>query len=424
MRLYKPKYHGKHGEVCTVSKWCVEFYDHNRRLRRISAFADRKASEELGRNIDRLVACRISGVELDPALSRWVENLPEHYRNKLAAMSLLDARHAAVSKPLEAHLKDYRASLDSSGRVGDYVSTTVSRVRTIIKACRFNCWSDISPDKVHRFLAELRDNGKGASIETSNQYLRALKQFANWMVRNGRGAQSPVAYIKCLNSDLDRRRTRKALTPDECRRLIQATVRGPIRFSMSGPERALLYRVALETGLRASELRSLTKSSFDFDHNPPVVTVRAVDSKHKREDVLPLRPGLASELRIHLAMKQPMNRVFNAPLSPKSCWRTCSMLKADLEAAGIPYMDASGRATDFHSLRHTFITNLAISGVHPKIAQTLARHSSIELTMNRYTHVAIGSLVSALSQLPDITDGKQILAQPVALTGTNGASDL
>jgi len=34
------------------------------------------------------------------------------------------------------------------------------------------------------------------------------------------------------------------------------------------------------------------------------------------------------------------------------------MLRKDLQAAGIPYRDASDRVADFHTLRHTFITRL------------------------------------------------------------------
>ena len=45
----------------------------------------------------------------------------------------------------------------------------------------------------------------------------------------------------------------------------------------------------------------------------------------------------------------------------------------------LSYRDDSGRFADFHALRHTFITNLATGGVHPKTAQTLARHSAITL---------------------------------------------
>jgi len=78
------------------------------------------------------------------------------------------------------------------------------------------------------------------------------------------------------------------------------------------------------------------------------------------------------------------------------------MVKPDLQRVGIPYQDASGRYADFHSLRVTFITNLAKAGVHPRVAQGLARHSTMELTMQVYTHVALDSKQSAIRGLPDL----------------------
>ena len=76
-----------------------------------------------------------------------------------------------------------------------------------------------------------------------------------------------------------------------------------------------------------------------------------------------------------------------------------------------------GRA-DFHSLRHTFITNLVSSGVHPKLAKELARHSTITLTMDRYSHVGLVDMNAALSSLPGIPSR---LAEPneLAATGTD-----
>jgi len=59
-----------------------------------------------------------------------------------------------------------------------------------------------------------------------------------------------------------------------------------------------------------------------------------------------------------------------------------AMLRKDLQAAGIPYRDASDRVADFHTLRHTFITRLARSGVVPAVAKSLARHSGPTLTMD------------------------------------------
>jgi integrase len=63
----------------------------------------------------------------------------------------------------------------------------------------------------------------------------------------------------------------------------------------------------------------------------------------------------------------------------------------------------------FYSMRHTFISNLARSGVSPKIAQSLARHSTIGLTMNTYTHIGLYDERAALDSLPElpVLDGKE-----------------
>ena len=88
-------------------------------------------------------------------------------------------------------------------------------------------------------------------------------------------------------------------------------------------------------------------------------------------------------------------------------------MKADLETASakgketdlpeILYEDAAGQVADFHALRHSYITLLAQSGVHPKTAQDLARHSDINLTLSRYTHTVLTDRSEALSGLPDLS---------------------
>lgn len=46
---------------------------------------------------------------------------------------------------------------------------------------------------------------------------------------------------------------------------------------------------------------------------------------------------------------------------------------------------------------------LAASGVHPKLARDLMRHSDINLTMSRYTHTLRGQQVQAIESLPDFS---------------------
>lgn len=82
--------------------------------------------------------------------------------------------------------------------------------------------------------------------------------------------------------------------------------------------------------------------------------------------------------------------------------RTADMMKADLKQAEIPYIDQHGRYADFHSLRHTFVSNLGKAGVSPKITQSLARHSDINLTMNVYSHLELEEQAEAIKHLPPL----------------------
>jgi integrase len=147
----------------------------------------------------------------------------------------------------------------------------------------------------------------------------------------------------------------------------------------------------------------------------PEDCVQAAYSKRRREDTLPLRPELAEALREHLAPGLPDATAFDMPLPN----RVAMMLRADLADAGIPYRDEMGRVCDFHGLRHTTGSLLATAGVHPKAAQGLMRHSTIALTMDRYTHLLRGSDRDAAAALPDLAPA----ARPHALraTGTDDA---
>jgi hypothetical protein len=59
------------------------------------------------------------------------------------------------------------------------------------------------------------------------------------------------------------------------------------------------------------------------------------------------------------------------------------------QSSFICFVDSQGRNADLHALRENFITNLSKSGVSPKMAQSLARHSDINLTMNVYTEAVL-----------------------------------
>ena len=68
-------------------------------------------------------------------------------------------------------------------------------------------------------------------------------------------------------------------------------------------------------------------------------------------------------------------------------------------------------------------TKAKFSGVHPKVAQSLMRHSDINLTMSRYTHVLRGQESKAVEALPDLSLPSAGRQKQIA-TGTDGENVL
>jgi len=421
-RVFQSTFKNRKGETQKTAKWYVEFNDHLGTTRRFPAYTDKDASEELLDNLEKLVPWRRATGQTNPALLEWVKGLDERIIEYLLGIGLLPSSDVALIRPrkLTEHLDDFAKHLEDKGDCPKHISQVMGRARRLLlQDCRFKLLADINANKVHGQLKAMQQDTteqRGISAQTRNFYLQAVKQFCRWCVEEDppRAVSNPLATLKHLNVETDRRHDRRALTLDELLRLLAAANNGPVRCGMSGPDRALLYRLAVETGLRAGELRSLTRASFRFDGKTASVTVEAKHSKRRREDTLPLRPALAAELRSFLATKMPGVEVFKMPLHGHSV----AMFRGDLQDAGIVYCDDAGHFADFHALRHTFISNLARAGVHPKVAQTLARHSSIELTMQRYTHTVLEDQSQALAGLPDLSAAS---SQPMQATGTDDA---
>jgi hypothetical protein len=113
---------------------------------------------------------------------------------------------------------------------------------------------------------------------------------------------------------------------------------------------------------------------------------------------------LAEDLRAWIAEKPEAEAGPEAPLFkvPTGLLR---ILNRDLKAAGIPKKESRGRTIDIHALRHTFGTMLSAAGVRPRTAQEAMRHSTLDLTMNVYTHPALLDVAGAVESLPSFTIG-------------------
>jgi integrase len=168
--------------------------------------------------------------------------------------------------------------------------------------------------------------------------------------------------------------------------------------------------------------------SFNLKRSNPTVTVEAAYSKHRRDDIQLLHPDIVERFLKWLEIRKPESESeILFPISNKTCEvdrRTSEMMMFDLnfarnlwltEAKGdaerqtrsasdfLRYQDSQGKFADFHALRHTFITNLSRANVSPKVAQTLARHSDIRLTMQIYTHIDSDEQAAAINSLPGLS---------------------
>lgn len=415
MRVFKTTYKDRSGQTKEAAKWYVEFRDHNEIKRRLPAFTSREQSDQVGRKLEQLVVFRSNGDAPDLALSRWIEVMPSTMRAKLAEIGMLDARRIAAARALTDHVEEYRQSLEDKDRSEHHVKQTKARVLRLFEDCGFLFWSDIDAQRVERYLAERRKGKKGISLRTSNSYLAAAKAFCRWMVQTSKAPESPLQILKPLNAAVALKRVRRVLGGEDARRLLRATEAAPEHHRMCGATRALVYRLVLETGLRANEVRSLRVSDLQLDGPSPALTIRAANSKHRIEDLVPLRPTIARLLAAHTASMLPNAQPFTLTR------RTAAMLRKDLKLVDIPYKDDCDEFLDFHALRHTFITNVARTGTDPKTVQTLARHKTSALTFDRYTHPSLVAGERALDGLPDL-DGDD--PERLAATGTEGGDVL
>jgi integrase len=403
---------------------------------------------------------------------------------ELGRVGILDPFEEHRKRPLAQHLEDWRADLRAKGTSAKQVSQVTARASKVLDGCRFVMMSDLSASRVQKFLEDLRATGRavlpleagkewytkkelalalavkpcavnaqvrrlglaaegqgrarrfpwataealreaacrGRSVQTSNFYLSAVKQFCNWLVEDRRMADNPLAHLEGGNVKLDRRHDRRPLSPAELVAVLEAA-RGSTRAfrGLTGLDRFHLYLTACGTGFRAGELASLEPESFDFDADPPAATVGAGYTKNKRPVMQPLPPDLVDVLPAYLVGKPA-----GSPLWPGN-WAddAAEMLRIDLAAAGVPYAVEGPDGplyADFHALRHSYIALLEQTGATLKQAMHLARHTDPKLTMARYGKPQMNDLGATVGRLPSILAQDRPPAEALAATGTDGSA--
>jgi integrase len=425
--------------ILESSTWHVRYKGRDGTWQRSKGYTDKDSTQALGTRLEKAAARGIEGLD-DPLQEHnrrpLVEHLadfrahlearnnsPEHVHRVVACCSLVfsqcgferipDISASRVEEWLTAARKKSpipTPEIQADGKAGSYreiakafgVRTNAVSAWAVAGApIRRNQENDLGAIAAWRRGQQHRR--PGLSVTSSNHYLVSLKHFTRWLVKRDRLGKDPLADLGTLNNRTDRRHDRRALDPADFCKLLDAAEHGGIIDGIPGPDRAMLYLLAGWSGFRRKKLASLTRQSFDLESNPPAVTVQAGYSKNKRKDSIPLHPVIVARLQSWFAQRPdlgPTDPVFLLRSRGGSWRKTGRMMRLDLEAAGLPYQDEAGLYADFHSNRHTFISNLGRAGVPITMAQKLARHSTPALTANVYTHISMSQKSDAICALP------------------------
>ncbi len=274
----------------------------------------------------------------------------------------------AAAKPLKEHLEDWLETKDRT-RDDQYLIGVRNRVLRLLKECRWNFAKDVRTEDYEQWIG-----GSNLSPKTLNDFLISMRTLLNWMVKQGRIGVNPLRSLDLLPANEEKRRPRRALTDEELGRLLKK----------SG-ECGIAYLVAATTGLRLGELREVERRDIRLDDTSPKIVARAATTKNRKEASLPLHRDVAVQLRAFLSGQEwaADDKVFEPLL------RSRGQFKSDLCAAGIPPKDGQGRVVDFHSLRHTFCTNLQRLNVPLRLIMLMMRHSDRRLSDQTYTDTSL-----------------------------------
>lgn len=295
--------------------------------------------------------------------------------------------------PLPECLKEFEKKLAKT--TPKYRKLVVGRARRVMEACGFTTPAEINAETVETVLRELATE-EDLGARTYNHYLQACHTFTKWLWKTGRRSADPLISLEPLNSEVDIRHKRRALSAEEVAKLVQSARDSGVEIQcFDGETRARIYQLSYMTGFRKKELASLTPSSFALTASPPTVTVEAKASKNRKRSVLPLHPELVPMLRKWLKGMKGDQHLF--PNLDRR--RGYLMVRKDLERVGIAYKTEDGIA-DFHAAgRHTHITELLRNGASLPEVKELARHSDVRQTM-KYTHIGLDDQAKAIRRLP------------------------
>jgi integrase/recombinase XerD len=233
---------------------------------------------------------------------------------------------------------------------------------------------DLDASFLGRFLDHLEQD-RGSSVRTRNTRLTALRAFFRYVAFTEPACALRCQRVLAIPAKRHDRRLVDFLTEEEAAALVDA----PDVDTWIGRRDRTLLLVALETGLRNSEIRSLRQCDVEFGTGAHVRCL----GKGRKMRCTPLRQHVASTLETWLSEGNGgrENPIFPSSrgghLSPDALQR---LVARHVLAASAACPSLVGRHITPHSLRHTTAMNLLRRGVAHTVIALWLGHESAETT--------------------------------------------
>jgi integrase/recombinase XerC len=244
---------------------------------------------------------------------------------------------------------------------------------------------DIQPAVVRSWLASLKEGG--LSARSINRKLSVLKSWFRYLRKTGAVSSNPLATISGPKVP---KRLPVFATEAEVEQL---TTHLHFPEDWKGHTDRLIFLLLYQTGIRRSELVSLSESHIDRQ-----LLVMRIFGKGKKERLVPVGKPLLAEVDAYISAKRER---FGAAQNPALLVRPSGLPIT----AGEVYKTVNrylGQVTTLskrspHVLRHSFATHLANAGADLNAIKELLGHASLAATQV-YTHNTIEKLKEAHRQ--------------------------
>ena len=293
---------------------------------------------------------------------------------------------------------------------GEYTDNTMKNNRMALRAaCRLLGHAnvaDIDAKMLQDAYAAMRAGDTASGRPASGTYIHSvhitIRLVMKGLVEQGVLNDNPCRRMRTPSRDTAPRR---ALKPERIRELVnELDPRSENEFG---------YFLAVTLGLRRGEVCGLSWEDVDFVGN-------AIEIRHsydrfgnlKRTKTkastrrLPLAKFVAEAMLQHreaqkrflAGLPEPVEQTGATPVMVNRDGRRMSPDRfydrwmRERESLGVD-------GWCLHELRHSYLTELARAGVHPKVMQELAGHANSKITMDIYTHVNMEGKRQAAEQL-------------------------